>query len=80
MNDHHHHDDTGFKGGLSDKKKLKKLLEYWIKHNEDHADTYREWSQKAVSLEMQDIAGILNEASNTTLSINAQFQKALKTL
>jgi len=81
MNDHHHHDDTGsLKGGLSDKEKLKKLLEYWIKHNEEHADTYREWSQKAAALEVQDVAKILNQAATTTLSINTRFQEALKKL
>jgi len=81
MNNHHHHDEAGsLKSGLSDKEKLGKLLEYWIKHNEEHANTYREWSQKATALEMQEVAGILNEAANTTLSMNTRFQEALKKL
>jgi rubrerythrin len=81
MNHHHHHEDTREgKGGLSDRDKLGKLLEYWIKHNEEHANTYLEWSKKATSMEIKDVAEILNQAANTTLSVNAHFKEALKKL
>ncbi|MBW2739526.1 MAG: zinc transporter, partial [Deltaproteobacteria bacterium] len=26
--------------------KLVKLLEHWIKHNDDHAENYRDWAKK----------------------------------
>lgn len=81
MNHHHHHEEPGEpKGGVSDRDKLEKLLEYWIKHNKEHADTYLEWSKKATALEIKDVAETLNEAANTTLSINDRLQEALKKL
>jgi DNA invertase Pin-like site-specific DNA recombinase len=81
MNHHHHHEETSEgKGGLSEREKLEKLLEYWIKHNKEHADTYLEWSKKATTRELKDVAEILNQAANTTLSINARFKEALKKL
>lgn len=82
MNHHHHHEDNDaeLKDTLSDKEKLGKLLEYWIKHNEEHANTYLEWSKKATTEELKDVAEILEEASNTALSLNALFREALKKL
>ncbi len=82
MNHHHHHEDNGaeLKVTLTDKEKLGKLLEYWIKHNEEHANTYLEWSKKANTEELKDVAAILEEASNTALSLNTLFREALKKL
>ena len=30
--------------------KLKTLLGYWIEHNNEHGQEFREWAQKALSL------------------------------
>jgi rubrerythrin len=80
MNHHHHHDGAEFKSALSDKEKLERLLEYWIKHNEEHVTSYLEWSKKANTWEIKDVAEILREAANTALSVNTLFQEALKKL
>ncbi|MBW2310946.1 MAG: hypothetical protein JRF35_07705 [Deltaproteobacteria bacterium] len=82
MNHHHHHEDNNseLKSTLTDKEKLGKLLNYWIKHNEEHADTYLEWSKKAATEELKDVAQILEEASNRALSLNALLKEALKKL
>ncbi|MBW2078602.1 MAG: hypothetical protein JRI71_13865 [Deltaproteobacteria bacterium] len=82
MNHHHHHEDNDseLKSTLTDKEKLGKLLNYWIKHNEEHADTYLEWSKKAATEELKDVAQILEEASNRALSLNALLKEALKKL
>ncbi|RLB30702.1 MAG: hypothetical protein DRG87_04375 [Deltaproteobacteria bacterium] len=82
MNHHHHHEDNDseLKITLTDKEKLGKLLNYWIKHNEEHADTYLEWSKKAATEELKDVAQILEEASNRALSLNALLKEALKKL
>jgi rubrerythrin len=79
---HHHHDDAHLEdqGTLSEREKLGKLLEYWIKHNEDHARTYLEWSKKADSQGLKDIVSLLKEASEMSTSINKLFKKAIKTL
>jgi hypothetical protein len=32
---------------MDDLQKLKHLIEHWKEHNEEHAQTYLEWSKKA---------------------------------
>ena len=82
MNHHHHHEDIHIEGQgkLSEREKLGKLLEYWIKHNEEHAKTYLDWSKKADSNSLEDVVGLLKEASEITMSINELFEKAIKKL
>mgnify|MGYP000022356956 CR=1 FL=1 len=41
---HHDHDSHG---EMPFDEKLLKLLNHWIKHNEDHAFNYRNWAEKA---------------------------------
>jgi nickel/cobalt exporter len=31
----------------NDKAKLKTLLNYWIEHNREHGEEFREWAEKA---------------------------------
>lgn len=82
MSHHYHDEDTRIvdQGALSEREKLVKLLEYWIKHNEEHAKTYLQWSKKADTEGSKDVVNLLEEASRITLSINKLFQKALKRL
>lgn len=82
MNEHHHHDDTDITGDvvLSEKEKLHKLLGFWIKHNEDHAKTYREWSEKAGSEHLGEVKNLLEKAYQLTLSINTLFTEAIEKL
>ena len=80
---HHHHPEASHPGGqtaLSEKEKLQKLLEHWIKHNEEHAHTYLEWSKKIDSGSLGEIVELLSQASKATVSINELFKKALKKL
>ena len=82
MNHHHHHEDTRVEdqSSLSEMEKLSKLLEYWIKHNDDHVNTYHEWSKKAGSENLVEVVHLLEEASELTLSINELFKQAMKEL
>lgn len=41
---------------LSDRDKLRLLLPHWIEHNEEHADEFRRWAEKASSAQA-DILG-----------------------
>ena len=79
MNHHHHHGAAHPEGQatLSEKEKLKKLLEHWIKHNEEHAKTYLEWSKKVDGESLGDVVGLLKEASKVTMSINKLFETAI---
>jgi len=82
VNHHHHHEDTRIErqSSLSEREKLGKLLEFWIKHNDDHVNTYREWSKKAGRENMGEVVNLLEEASELTLSINELFKQAMKEL
>ena len=80
MNHHHHHEDTHIKDhdSSSEKEKLGKLFHYWIKHNEDHAKTYLEWSKKADIEGLKDVVSCLEKASELTMSINKLFNEVMK--
>jgi hypothetical protein len=79
--DHHHEDDIAEQmGTMSEIEKLGKLLEYWIRHNEEHATTYLEWSKKAATEGLKDVVSLLEEASDTTIYINKLLKDALKKL
>ena len=79
---HHHHDHgtATEQGSLSEKEKLERLLEHWIKHNDDHIKTYREWSEKAKSQNLQDVGTLLEEACEITGSLNQLFKRAIEKL
>jgi rubrerythrin len=72
--DHHHHHDV--KSDLSFQEKLIKLLDHWIKHNHDHADTYQSWAQQAKENGMTDVAALIEEVHALTLQIDDKFKQA----
>ena len=82
MDHHHHHEneEPGAHGPLSTKGKLSKLLEYWIKHNEDHVRTYLEWSRRAREEVSQEVSSLLEEAAQMTVSMNEKFKQASEKL
>jgi hypothetical protein len=80
--DHHHHEghNTQHMSTLSEKEKLRKLLEYWMTHNEEHSKTYLEWAKKIESEGLKEVVNLLEEASHSTMSINRIFKEALQKL
>jgi hypothetical protein len=56
--------------------KLKKLLEHWIRHNREHAGTYRDWGRKAKEQGLEAISRRLERAAEMTLEINREFEAA----
>jgi len=77
--DHHHHDHDSH-GELSFDEKMAKLLDHWIKHNQDHALNYRNWAEKAKANGKDDAGVLLGEAADMSLAINDLFKKALAEL
>ena len=73
----HHHE---VQSGISFEEKLVKLLQHWIKHNEDHAGTYLEWINKPEIKDMKKVIALLEEASELTHQINKKFEEALQSL
>jgi hypothetical protein len=78
--DHHDHGTAVEQSSLSEREKLERLLEHWIKHNDDHIKTYREWSEKAGALNLQDVATLLEEACEIAESLNELFKRASEKL
>jgi hypothetical protein len=74
----HHHHDHEMQSSLSFDEKMIKLLEHWIKHNDDHAQTYRDWAQKAKEKNRIKSALMLEDAAEMTLSISKKFELAIK--
>ncbi len=74
---HHHHEEET---SMTVEEKMVKLLDHWIKHNLDHAATYRSWAKKAGDANLTQISSLLEEAAKMNISINDKFQEALKTL
>ena len=62
---------------LSFEEKMIKLLEHWIKHNDDHADSYRDWAQKAQANGMPDAGALLGEVAEMTTDITGKFKETL---
>jgi hypothetical protein len=74
----HHHHDHEMQSVLSFDEKMIKLLKHWINHNDDHAQTYRDWAQKAKEKNKSKAALMLEDAAEMTLSISKKFESAIK--
>lgn len=61
---------------MSFDEKIAKLFEHWIKHNDDHARTYKEWSKKAAAENRAAVSSLLDEAADMTLQISKKFEAA----
>jgi len=76
----HHHDHAHSHDEMTIDKKLAKLLEHWIKHNSDHANTYRQWADRANENNLPEIGGLLEEVAEITIAMNEKFEAAEKLL
>ena len=77
MADHHHHD---IQSDLTFEEKLLKLLNHWIKHNDDHAGTYQEWMERMKEHHMDEAANLIEEAATLTHRINETFEAVIRLL
>ena len=75
--DHHHDHAQPSDGTLSFEDKMIKLLEHWIKHNDDHADSYRDWARKAQSHGMAEAGELLSDVAEMTAGITGKFEQIL---
>ena len=76
-NDHYHHHDHDSHSEMPFDEKLLKLLNHWIKHNEDHALNYRNWAEKAKANDQKKAAALLAEAAEMSLAVNDKFRNVL---
>lgn len=81
-NHHHHHEHhhgEGHEHGAKEmpvSEKLKKMVSHWIRHNDDHAATYRQWARRAADEGMNDVAEILESVAEQNLAVNKDLEKA----
>jgi hypothetical protein len=73
---YHHSHNHEIQSTLTFDEKMIKLLEHWIKHNDDHAETYRDWAQKAKAKNMGKASSLLEDAAEMTLKISKKFEEA----
>jgi len=63
-----------------EKEKLRILLDYWIKHNKEHGEEFREWAEKAKEGGEAAIYEELMSAVQQMENINIPLSKAMKLL
>lgn len=63
---------------MDELKKLKHLLYHWREHNDEHAETYRQWAEKAASLGNNELSNILGQLYHQTKKMNELFEEAIK--
>jgi hypothetical protein len=74
--DHHHHHYQNTESELTVLEKAVKMIEHWIKHNQDHSKTYREWADKLKKENLPDAAALIDEVAAIHDGINEKFQQA----
>ena len=78
----HHHAHEHHKGkkeeGVPEIIKLRKMVEHWINHNEEHAGSYRAWASRARESGCEQPGEILEEIASLTLDQNERFMKIIQ--
>ena len=64
----------------SDRKKLETLLDYWIDHNKEHGEEFKEWAEKAKELGELITQGNLLDAAQYMQKSNEALLAALEEL
>jgi len=62
---------------MNDLQKLKHLLHHWKEHNDEHAETYRQWAEKASAAGNKSLADALECLSRKTKELELCFDRAL---
>ena len=78
MHDHHQPETAG--GPLSFDEKLLHRIRHWEEHNRDHADAFRDWSEKAAAAGWSEVAAFLEKAAEDTLAVNRHFRSAAEAM
>ncbi|MDI6775730.1 MAG: hypothetical protein QMD03_00570 [Syntrophales bacterium] len=63
---------------MNELEKLKVLLHHWKEHNNEHADGYRGWAEKASSLGNEELSKTLLRLYEETRKLNELFEEALR--
>lgn len=65
---------------MDDLQRLKHLLHHWKGHNDEHAETYRQWAEKASTLGRDELSKTLRNLYYETKKLNMLFEDAMKAI
>lgn len=60
--------------------KIRNLIDYWMKHNDEHADNYMKWATKAANAGNEELSRILVKLYLESKKMNRLFESAKKAL
>lgn len=63
---------------MKDIEKLKHLIHHWKEHNDEHAESYKQWAERMMSLDNKELYNILMELYEETKKLNIIFEKVSK--
>ena len=63
-----------------ERNKLRTLLNYWVEHNREHSQEFREWADKAKALGEVEVAGEMLQASRAMDKASGLLSQSLKRL
>ena len=64
----------------NEKTKLRTLLNYWVEHNEEHSQEFREWAEKAGQMGEGEVAVEILEAVEHMDKVSEILSQTLKRL
>lgn len=75
---HHHHDHSSDNPNQSIPfpQKAHKLIDHWIKHNDDHAQSYLQWANTFRLNGLEAAAVLLESGAELTRQINLTLAEA----
>jgi DNA segregation ATPase FtsK/SpoIIIE-like protein len=59
---------------------LKTLFDHWVKHNDSHIASYKDWAKKARDNKMPETATLLDDVAALTESVSKKIEEALKSI
>ena len=65
---------------MEERAKLRTLLNYWIEHNEEHSQEFREWADKAKAMGEAGTGGDMLQAAQQMDMASEILSRALKRL
>ena len=66
--------------GSDERAKLKTLLNYWVEHNREHSQEFKEWADKAKALGETEVADEMLQAVQAMDKASGLLSQSLKRL
>ena len=66
--------------GSEERAKLRTLLNYWVEHNREHSQEFREWADKAKAFGEVEVADEMLQASQEMDKASGLLSQSLKRL